>query len=640
MFSKANQLKIYKLLEPEWERIFNEQEGNKAFELLRSIWDPQWTSESSVITKEFSDIFQHYWRNPDYTTKYLFEEKLKIYDNEIIFKNFTQAILHPDNFGSADDLTDISLEIDSILNRDKLKLVTVSISDLGLPIQEIQELSDANNLPIGVKKNDIPFYVVKKDNRQFPEEKYFILTPRKTWNDFGVVSIFGLNYYDDGFERSLGFLKIIYLEELVTWEHLPDRFFELTEEFCSLSNEETYYLNLQIIFKESGMISMLYALQDAAMFPDVHDRFEKNSGFIHSLLRSNNAERLLRTIRGALKGRDFSESYSFSYRFQPPYSTSPLKVNFDFNDQQPLPNRIFAIIGKNGTGKTQLLTALPTSLSSGLEDDFYGKIPLFTRIIAVSYSVFDSYSIPQKNATFNYVYCGLRDEKGEIRSHKGLLNSFHAHWKKIDEMRRTARWRSVLINFIDVEILDQFILKSEETSRDYKVDIKGFHAIKSRLSSGQSILLYIITQIVANIRVDSLIIYDEPETHLHPNAIVELMNTIYELVNEFEAYCLVATHSPMVIRELFSKNVFVMERNQNVPSVRRIGIECFGENLGVLTDEVFGDREMPKQYKKIIQNLISSGNSFSQIVNMLEYDKFPLSLNARIYIASLIEGKR
>jgi len=83
-----------------------------------------------------------------------------------------------------------------------------------------------------------------------------------------------------------------------------------------------------------------------------------------------------------------------------------------------------------------------------------------------------------------------------------------------------------------------------------------------------------------------------------------------------------------------------MERNQNVPSVRRIGIECFGENLGVLTDEVFGDREMPKQYKKIIQNLISSGNSFSQIVNMLEYDKFPLSLNARIYIASLIEGKR
>ena len=388
------------------------------------------------------------------------------------------------------------------------------------------------------------------------------------------------------------------------------------------------------------MISILYALQDAAMFPDAHDRFEKNTSFIHSLLRGNKADRLLRTIRGTLKGRDFSESYSFSYRFHPPYSESPLKIDFNFNDQHPLTSRIFAIIGKNGAGKTQLLTKLPTSLSREIQDDFYGRVPLFTRIIAVSYSVFDTYHIPEKNATFNYVYCGLRDDKGEIRSNKGMLNSFHSHWKKIDAMRRTGKWRTVLMNFIDVNILDEFILESNDIKRDYEVDIKGFHSIKKRLSSGQSILLYIITQIVANIRVDSLLIYDEPETHLHPNAIVELMNTIYELVNEFEAYCLIATHSPMVIRELFSKNVFVMERHENVPSLRRIGLECFGENLGVLTDEVFGDKQMPKQYKKIIRNLIDAGNTFDQIVSLLEYDQFPLSLNARIYIANLMERGR
>jgi energy-coupling factor transporter ATP-binding protein EcfA2 len=148
--------------------------------------------------------------------------------------------------------------------------------------------------------------------------------------------------------------------------------------------------------------------------------------------------------------------------------------------------------------------------------------------------------------------------------------------------------------------------------------------------------LYIITQVVANLRLDTLIIYDEPETHLHPNAIVELMNTIYELVEEFESYCLIATHSPLVIRELFSKNVFVITRENNVPSVKRIGIESFGENLGILTDEVFGDREISKQYKTIIKRLIEDGRTFEEIVHLMEFDEVPLSLNARIFIKNMI----
>jgi len=117
------------------------------------------------------------------------------------------------------------------------------------------------------------------------------------------------------------------------------------------------------------------------------------------------------------------------------------------------------------------------------------------------------------------------------------------------------------------------------------------------------------------------------------------MNTIYELVNEFESYCLIATHSPIVIRELFSKNVYVMERDKNVPSVRRIGLESFGENLGVLTDEVFGDRQIPKQYKAIIGQLIRDGKNFDKIVEMLEFDDRPLSLNARIFIKNLIRNQ-
>jgi len=159
------------------------------------------------------------------------------------------------------------------------------------------------------------------------------------------------------------------------------------------------------------------------------------------------------------------------------------------------------------------------------------------------------------------------------------------------------------------------------------------------LSSGQSILLYIITEIVANIRYDAIILYDEPETHLHPNAITQLMNTIYELVNEFQSYCIIATHSPLIIRELLSKNVFVMERESNYPSLRKIGIETFGENLTVLTEEVFGNRSIPKQYKLILERLVNNGLSYDEIINELESDNVPLSLNARMYLKTIVDEK-
>jgi hypothetical protein len=62
------------------------------------------------------------------------------------------------------------------------------------------------------------------------------------------------------------------------------------------------------------------------------------------------------------------------------------------------------------------------------------------------------------------------------------------------------------------------------------------------------------------------------------------MSTVYELVEEFQFYCIIATHSPLVVREFFSKNVYVLERDDTFPSIRRIPLESFGENLSVLTE--------------------------------------------------------
>jgi ABC-type cobalamin/Fe3+-siderophores transport system ATPase subunit len=639
-FSKSTKANIFKILIAEWHRIFNNESGDEAIELLSTVWDlHEMSSTDNRYDDAYGDIIQHYFRNNDWETDYLFTDRLDLFGEGTDFKSFVESFLSPRYYTDANHLIGVSAQVDAELRREKLRLVIEEYNEFGFPIQKIYALEDAQDLPTGVAKNNVPFYVIKDNSINPKDQKYFSLTPNKGWNDYSVVSIFTLAIHDKDGWTNLGRTKIIHETELITWEHLPDKFFHLPDEFCSLSSSEEFYFALRSHFKDHGMIAVLFALQDAAYFPDIHDRYSRNSNFKDSLLRSDVAERLLRELKPRLQGANMERLYSFDYRFKPAYSDIPVKISFDFNNTGELPNRIYAIIGKNGTGKTQLMTGLPNSFSKNDPKDFFQHIPSFSKIIAVSYSVFDSYPIPRKNATFNYVYCGLKDDEGDMRSSRGLVLSFHHNWKKIEEMGRTSKWRSVIRNFIEKEVLDAFIIKSEDSSKEYKVSLEGYNTIKTKLSSGQSILLYIITQVVANIRLDSLILYDEPETHLHPNAIVELMNTIYELVEEFESYCLIATHSPLVIRELFSKNVFVLERLKNMPSIRRIGVESFGENLGILTDEVFGDREVDKQYKTIIQQLIRKGKTFEQIVELFEFDEVPLSLNARIYIKNFLKRR-
>lgn len=255
-------------------------------------------------------------------------------------------------------------------------------------------------LPAGVKKNNIPFYVIKDRSVQPEGDRYFTLYPNKGWNDYGIVSIFSVNYYENGSAENIGSTKIIHKNEDVTWQQLPQKFRQLDENFCSLSSEENFYYSLKQRFGERELIGILFALQDAAYFPHIHDGYARHL-FTSSLLRSDAAERILREIKPKLRGNDLENLYNFDYKFKPAYSTEPIRITLDFNNTGEVPSRIIAVIGKNGTGKTQLMSCLPNSFARSEYEDFYNKIPNFSKIIAVSYSVFGDLD-PDKN-TFEQV---------------------------------------------------------------------------------------------------------------------------------------------------------------------------------------------------------------------------------------------
>ncbi len=622
--------------------------GTGGFHFLNHIWDLKaMPSTDARYSNAEGDIYQHMINNDDWDLDYLFRDRLDLFSDEGKFIQFIEAFILPEYHSGDEDAYLVVLSFNSILEKDNLQLAIDEYNQSGHPIYKVFDKEIVRDIPSDVMPNNIIFVVVRYNESDEIEvakliprpQQYFILSESR-WDDFYNKTTFGLTYYNSGSWTAIGNIKIMTKDENHndTADIIPRTFYNLSKDFCSLGQHEQFYINLKNIFTHRFR-DILYALADSAIFSDRLEDFEDHERFKHSLLRTDSAERTLRIIRHTISNTDLEQPFKFTYRFQPKYATDAIDVPFDFSGKpgEILSDRIYAIIGKNGTGKTQLLTSLTTNIAEGKLEFFKPQIPLFSKVITVSYSIFDRFKIPRKTSTFNYLYCGLKNEKGDFITEKGLVLRFHNTWKKIQKLGRIDKWRNVLANFIDDDILNEFLIvrsSSEYSQNSYQVDLEGFNRVKNQLSSGQNIILYIITEITANIRFDSLILYDEPETHLHPNAISQLVNTIYELINEFESFCIFGTHSPIVIQELLSKNVFVLERDGNSPSIRRIGIESFGENLAVLTDDVFGNREVPKQYKKIIDELIRSGKSFDDILEVFSFDDRPLSLNTRLYIKS------
>ena len=629
---------------------FLADENRGVLDFLNSVWFlKSMPSEDHRFSDAEGDIIQHTINNEDWNLEYLFIDRLKLLEDDTVYIKFIETVVSPQFRKDEDEIFHYVLEINEVLQKDKLQLAIADYDDRELPIYLVQEYDERDQYPIDIKRNTIPIFVDKSpkgridiyQNHKKPKTfNSIVLVFNEGWNDYGIRSTFAAYFYDETGNPSLvGYVKII-KKDSITIDSIEERFEQLDGDYCSLGTSEQYYQNLYKLLGKN-FLGLLYALRDAAFFTEIQEKFENDSSFINSLIRFDGQERILREAKHLVAGLSLDNLYSFQYKFRPKYSSEAIKIDFHFGEENEIPNRVYALIGRNGAGKTQLITSLPINIAERKDECFDPRIPLFSRVIAVSYSIFDTFQIPKKMATFNYVYCGLRNEKGNMLTDQGLLLRFHNTWKKIEEIERINQWRRVLLNFIEEEVVSEFLIEREDiTSRHnkYKVSLEGFGRARKKLSSGESIILYIITQIVANIRFDSLLLFDEPETHLHPNAITQLMNTIYSLVNEFQSYCILATHSPLVIRECLSRNVYIMERHVNTPSIRKIGLESFGENLTVLTEEVFGNKDIPKYYKMIIEQLVDQKKSYDEIVGLIESDMTPLSLNAKVYIKSVIRN--
>ena len=619
------------------------KQTSRILDFVARIWDIDLMASTDPRYKTLrGDIQQHYISNSDWDEHYLFSEILGLYNDAEKFQRLIEWI--PSTEFQDDESLILSLVelINSYLIPHKQRLVAKN--QQGVTIYEVKSNIEVDS---SIPENTIPFFVYRYSNKQGdhePPNRYpaFVLAA-DNWDDFGVQSLFRLFYYAS-FEQqrySIGVVKIIVRSvdkdspKVTTKKHMKAEFLSLSSEFCSLGQDQKYYENIKQAFPDQYR-SILWALRDCAVFPFIEDDFEKDFSFGRSLLRDNEAERLLREAKYLIEGIKITNKESFVYHFQPPFSESETLLDVEFDCHSLLPGRLLAIVGKNGVGKTQMMSRFPIDLSQKKQENFEPQLPLFSKVISVSTSLYDHCRYPDKSNEFNYEYIGLTIKDGANRriiTNDEIDSKLQASCKLINAKGRAKSLRNILEEILPETIVETLFQKDDGK---YLLNTGVVKEVRQKLSSGESTLLYLLTSVVSTLRFDTLLLFDEPETHLHPNAITTLISALYKLLEEFQSYGIVATHSPLVVREIKSKQVRVMERFEDRSLIRKVQQETLGANISALVDEIFGNKDIPKYYREAILRLVKNNSATEEaIYQAIGTDVNSLPIGLQIFIKSL-----
>lgn len=446
--------------------------------------------------------------------------------------------------------------------------------------------------------------------KEFPKKTYpCIVLYKNDWNDFGYIITYEIFYEKQfGDQFYLGDAKFLSKNNKTTT--LPTSFTKLDYTIISLGTSLEYYQGLKSEFDFNTIRKILIALNDIGYIPELRTNFQDLEGYKNAMLRFSSTELVLDKVFNYIENNqlDIESLNSFIYSIKLPAADDSHVVNFNFNkklieesfEETEFPFRINAIIGKNGTGKTQFLASMVKSLA-GIENTkgFEPSIPLFNKVIAISYSLFDNFPKPSENSAFSYNYIGFRTTEVNTISDNELDEKLKNNLTKIIKLGRANVFYNLLGDIIDLKNLN---ITSKDSLNEDWLEKFEFSTTK-RLSSGQSILFFIFTELIAEILPKTFILFDEPETHLHPEATSILIESLYSILTEYDSYAILSTHSPYLLQNIPSEYINVFQRIGNTPNVVKLHIETFGNDVTEISNQVYNVINVKDFYKKVFDKI-------------------------------------
>jgi predicted ATP-dependent endonuclease of OLD family len=130
--------------------------------------------------------------------------------------------------------------------------------------------------------------------------------------------------------------------------------------------------------------------------------------------------------------------------------------------------------------------------------------------------------------------------------------------------------------------------------------------------------LLTITRLVETVEERTLVLLDEPEEHLHPPLLSAFVRALSDLLFDRNGVAIVATHSPIVLQEVPKSCVWKLRRSGVEAIIERPEIETFGENVGVLTREVFGLEVTQSGFHKMIEDALGVQAEYERVLSRFD----------------------
>ncbi|MFF8513371.1 AAA family ATPase [Streptomyces sp. NPDC015492] len=440
----------------------------------------------------------------------------------------------------------------------------------------------------------------------------------------------------------------------------------------SLGQDAAYYENISRLGPSLRM-EVLEGLCDIAFSSETAEDAKYWDVTQASLLRSVEPHTVEGQFRRIAKGGARLTAYHFEYvtpvGSRAEKAGEPWRLAFSVTPHSRPPSNIHVLIGRNGVGKTTLLGNIGQAVvNAQAESDDVGEIfwaedgttGSFTNVVAVTFSAFDPAQeggeaeadetearagepdalrgwdedkdvpgdqVPRAepvDPVVKYTYVGLAKVNvhgrptRERKSYDDLSSEFCKSVEEIHAAGRVGRWRAALDvlssdpHFYESPV-HQFARHLQDSSYSRK-DREFARQVFSQLSSGHAIVLLTITRLVETVAEQSLVLLDEPEAHLHPPLLASFVRALSNLLTDRNGVALIGTHSPVVLQEVPRSCVWKVSRwDRHAP--QRPSLETYGENVGVLTHEVFGLEVRQSGFHAEVAQAVNELGSYEQVMN-------------------------
>lgn len=374
--------------------------------------------------------------------------------------------------------------------------------------------------------------------------------------------------------------------------------------------------------------------------------------------------------------------------------STPHRLNVTYVETTLLEDRLHCVIGPNGVGKSRFLRSLVLGLShiSGVEDNPFLDVPLdeyraavskfahsgvpaFSRVLAYGAEL-DS-ALPgsiRSDSEFDYQWFSLIDRPESYRhilvdadsrqsmtmarmlvdllrgtedvgtfNRLGALKaaiSPHLDWSCVAIPLRTGSVHDVAfesqgrpwVRFSVLQQVNEERRLNVAADFDDRAEVSFFDYDGERInvSSGQWTFLRFALHFLSYASRGSLIIVDEPETHLHPNMISSFAVLLYRVLVQTKSVAIVATHSPFVVREAPTHCVHVFRRSEGGSvSTEKVYLRTLGASPTSISLAVFGDDTSRKYSQDLIVRACDAKGSLKEVLE--EYGEL-LSPDLILYV--------